>query len=326
MTTVTTAMRVMRVMRVMRAMTVMTALRPGPELPPWLQRMLPQRRFLYTLREGPDAGRALHFIDHGAGPTALLLHGNPTWSFLWRGVIAGLPGMRCVAPDLLGFGLSDKPRHAREHTVDRHADAIAELVRALDLRDVVLVAQDWGGPLGVAVAARLPERFVGVVLANTAVLVPRVPRGTWFHRIARVPVLGELLFRGLGLPQGALWIAQGERSSISGEVAAAYRWPLRRLADRAGPLALARMVPNGPKHPSLPALRRGEAWIRGFTGPMALVWGERDPVLGKALRRHVEAFPRAAVTRTQAGHFLQEEVPAALAAAVHDVVARAGLG
>lgn len=296
--------------------------RPGPMLPPFLRRLLPQRRLMYTLRSGADAGRELHFIDHGEGPTVLLLHGNPTWSFLWRRVIERLPHMRCVAPDLLGFGLSSKPRDAAEHTVDRHADAIAELVSALDLRDVVLVAQDWGGPLGVAVAARLPDRFVGVVLANTAVLVPRMPRGTWFHHIARVPGLGELLFRGLGLPQSALWIAQGDRRSISGEVAAAYRWPLCHLVDRAGPLALARMVPNGPTHPSLPALRRGEAWIRGFSGPMALVWGERDPVLGKGLRRHVEAFPQATVTRTQAGHFLQEEVPDELAAAVRDVVAR----
>lgn len=300
-------------------------LRPAPDLPAPLRRLLPLRRFLYTLRDGPDAGRRLHFIDHGEGPTVLLLHGNPTWSFLWREVIARLPAARCVAPDLLGFGLSSKPGHAHEHTVERHADAIAELVLALDLRQIVLVAQDWGGAIGVAVGARLPDRFAGVVLANTAVLVPRIPRGTWFHRLARVPVLAELLFRGLGLPQSALWLAQGDRGSIRGEVAAAYRWPLRRLADRAGPLALARMVPSRADHPSLPALREGEAWIRGFAGPMALVWGERDPILGKALRRHIEAFPRATVTRTQAGHFLQEEVPDELAAAVRDVIARAGL-
>lgn len=302
-------------------------LRPAPDLPAQLRRELPLRRFLYTLQHGPDAGRDLHFIDHGepAAPVALLLHGNPTWSFLWRKVIAGLPRMRCVAPDLLGFGLSSKPPALADHSVDRHADAIAELVTTLDLRRVVLVAQDWGGPIGAAVGARLPDRFAGVVLANTSVLVPGHPRGTWFHRFARVPVVADLVFRGLGFPQGALWIAQGDRASIKGEVAAAYRWPLRRLADRAGPLALARMVPSSAAHPSIPALRRAEAWIRGFTGPMALVWGERDPILGKALRRHVEAFPAATVTRTQAGHFLQEEVPDEIAAAVRDVARRAGL-
>ena len=305
----------------------MPELRPAPDLPASLRRLLPLRRFLYTLQHGPDAGRDLHFIDHGdrGGPVALLLHGNPTWSFLWREVIARLPQMRCVAPDLLGFGLSSKPPRLADHSLDRHADAIAELVLALDLQRVVLVAQDWGGPIGAAVGARLAERFAGVVLANTSVLVPRHPRGTWFHRLARAPLLSDLLFRGLGLPQGALWFAQGDRGSIRGAVAAAYRWPLRRLADRAGPLALARMVPSGPDHPSVAPLRRGEAWIRGFTGPMALVWGERDPLLGKVLRRHVEAFPAAAVTRTRAGHFLQEEVPAELAAAALDVARRAGL-
>jgi haloalkane dehalogenase len=83
------------------------------------------------------------------------------------------------------------------------------------------------------------------------------------------------------------------------------------------------MVPNGPRHPSVPALRRGEAWATGFEGPMALVWGLRDPILGRALRRHERAFPRAAVTRLEnAGHFLQEEAPEALAAAVEDVAAR----
>jgi pimeloyl-ACP methyl ester carboxylesterase len=192
----------------------------------------------------------------------------------------------------------------------------------------VLVGQDWGGALAAALGARVPERVAGVVLANTSVLLPSRPRGTWFHRLARVPGISELLFRGLGLPQAALWVAQGDRGSIRGDVARAYRWPLRRLADNAAPLALARMVPGGPGHPSVPALRRGEAWIRGFNdqgGPIALVWGERDPILGKALARHAEAFPRATVTRTQAGHFLQEEVPEALAAAIVDVARRAGL-
>jgi haloalkane dehalogenase len=302
-------------------------LRPAPELPPLIARRLPQRRFLYTLRRGPDAGRDLHLVDHGppGAPAALLLHGNPTWSFLWRKVIAGLPQLRCVAPDLLGLGLSSKPRDPAEHTVDRHADAIAELAEALDLRRLVLVGQDWGGPIAAAVGARLPDRVAGLVLANTAVLVPERPRGALFHRLARVRGLAEFLFIRLGVPQTVMALVQGDRASIAGEVAAAYRWPLRRAEDRVAPLALARMVPGGPDHPSLPALRRGEAWARGFAGPVALVWGERDPILGRALARHARAFPQATVTRTDAGHFLQEEVPAALAEAIVDVAARAGL-
>lgn len=296
-----------------------------PVLPAWLAAQFSFERRVVTLADG----RTIHAVDHGprAAPVALMIHGNPTWSFLWRRVIAALPELRCVAPDLLGFGLSSR-LSAGEHSVDRHADALAQLVTALALDRFVLVGQDWGGPLCTALAARLPQRVAGVVVGNTSVLVPERWRGTWFHRFARVPVVSDLVFRGLGFPQNILWTAQGDRASIAGPVARAYRWPLRHMSDRSGPLALARMVPDAPHHPSVPALRRGEAWLREFHaggGPLAFVWGERDPILGRALARHVRAFPGAPVTRTAAGHFLQEEVPAALAAAIRDVAVRAGM-
>ena len=296
-----------------------------PPLPGFLIPHLPFRRSVYVLETGPDAGRRVHFIDHGdpaARPVAML-HGNPTWSFLWRKVIARLPGFRCVAPDLLGLGLSDRLPRIQDHSVERHGMAMAELVEKLGLQGVILVAQDWGGPIAAQVGARLPERIAGVVLGNTAVSVPDHPKGTWFHRFARMPVISDLAFRGLGVPQTVMGRVQGDRRSIRGEVARAYRWPLRTWQDRVAPLALARMVPDGPDHPSVPALRRGEAWIRSFEGPMALVWGMKDPILGRALGRHERAFPQAPVTRTGAGHFLQEEVPEVLAAAVEDVARRA---
>ena len=131
-----------------------------------------------------------------------------------------------------------------------------------------------------------------------------------------------LAFKLLGFPQNVLWSVQGSKRSIRGKVSRAYRWPLQRRSDRVGPLALARMVPDSVAHPAIDELRRGEAWMRAFRGPMALVWGTRDPILGKALRRHEEAFPNAPVTLTQAGHFLQEEVPEALASAIEGVLQR----
>ena len=297
-----------------------------PSLPDFLQPLLPVHRAAYVLQSGPDAGRRIHFIDQG-DPSArpvLLLHGNPTWSFLWRQVIALLPGFRCVAPDLLGLGLSDRLPQIADHTVERHGAAMAELVEALDLRGIILAGQDWGGPIAAQVGARMPERIAGLVLANTAVTLPHRPRGTLFHKFARVPVVSDLVFRGCGFPQNVLWTVQGDRRSIRGEVARAYRWPLRSWRDRVAPLALARMVPSGPDHPSMPALRRGEVWIDSFSGPVALVWGLRDPILGRALRHLERTFPQAPVTRTAAGHFLQEEVPDALSAAVEDVGRRAG--
>ncbi|MEA2601824.1 MAG: cis-3-alkyl-4-acyloxetan-2-one decarboxylase [Acidobacteriota bacterium] len=295
-----------------------------PPLPGFLAPLLPFRRAVHILQSGPDAGRRIHLIDEGdpAGRPVLMLHGNPTWSFLWRQVIALLPGFRCVAPDLLGLGLSDRLPRIADHTVDRHGAAMAEVVEALDLRGVILVGQDWGGPIAAQVGARMPERIAGLVLANTAVTLPTHPKGTLFHRFARVPGVSDLVFRGLGFPQNVLGAIQGDKRSIRGAVSRAYRWPLRTWRDRVAPLALARMVPDGPDHPSMPALRRGEEWVVSFRGPAALVWGMRDPILGKALRHLERALPDAPVTRTAAGHFLQEEVPSELAGAVADAAQR----
>lgn len=298
---------------------------PPPGLLAFLQPHLPLRRAAYALQTEPDSGRRLHFIDHGdpGARPVVMIHGNPTWSFLWRKVIALLPAYRCVAPDLLGLGFSDRLPRLEDHSVDRHGAAIAELVEALDLRGVILMGQDWGGPIAAQVGARLPERIAGLVLSNTAVVLPAYPRGTWFHKFARVPGLSDLVFRGLGIPQNVLGRVQGDRRSIRGDVARAYRWPLRSWKDRGTPLALARMVPDGPDHPSMPALGRGEAWVRAFAGPISLVWGMADPIMGPALKRHERELPGARVTQTRAGHFLQEEVPEELAAAVEAAAAGA---
>lgn len=282
----------------------------------------------YELTRGPDAGRELHFVDEGDAnaPAVVMLHGNPTWSFAWRKVIGRLPHHRRLAPDLLGLGLSSRLPRMKDHTIARHADALAEWVEALELPRFVLVVQDWGGPIGASLAARVPERIAGVVLANTSVVVPERFKATAFHRFARMPYVSEAVFIGLGFPQNAMRWAQGDRRSIRGKVARAYQWPLRRFSDRIAPLALARLVPDSPAHPSMDELRRGWSFLESFDGPVHLVWGTRDPILGRALGRHERAFPRAPVTLTEAGHFLQEEVPDALAAAIEGVWQRAGTG
>ena len=286
-----------------------------PELPEFIENQFPFRRRSYRLESGSYAGKALHFVDEGneSARPVLLLHGNPTWSFLWRKVIAKLDGFRCIAPDLMGLGFSDRIARIEDHSLANHTEAVVELVVALDLDRIVLVVQDWGGPIGACVAAKLRERFDGVVIGNTAILIPERLKGTAFHRFSRVPILSDLVFRGLGFPQNILHRVQGDRQSIRGEVARAYREPLRRWRDRVAPLALARMVPDHPEHPSVIALREGEAWLVGFEGPMSLVWGMNDPILGRALKRHERTLTNAHVIRTQAGHFLQEEVPDVLA-------------
>ncbi|MBK6916001.1 MAG: alpha/beta fold hydrolase [Deltaproteobacteria bacterium] len=297
----------------------------APPLPQRLAELMPLPRGDFELERGRHAGREIHYVD--AGPrdadAIVMIHGNPTWSFLWRKVIAALPQRRCVAPDLLGFGLSSRLPHLADHTVDGHADAIAQVLEALQLRSFVLVGQDWGGPIAACVGARLPDRVRGLVFANTSVVVPERPKGTWFHRFARMRGISEVAFIGLGMPQRVLWSVQGDRSSMRGATGSAYTWPLRRFRDRVGPLALARMVPDSIAHPSVDALRRGQAFVAGFGGPAALVWGTKDPILGRALERHRRLLPQAEVTVTQAGHFLQEEVPEALVTAIEGVWRRA---
>ena len=234
--------------------------------------------------------------------------------------------LRLVLPDLAGLGLSEKPRDPAFHTLENHARVVGALLDALAPGPLVLVLHDWGGPIGLAAMADRPGRLAGLVVTNTGVGPPRpTTRPTRFHRFANLPVVSDVAFKLLGLPQNALHLAQHDRASIRGDVARAYAWPLRHLRDRVAPLALARMVPIREGHPSIAPLRRSLAVATSFEGPAAIVWGEKDPVLGRALRGVAEAMPRATVTRVAAGHYLQEETPGPIADAVRDVARRAGL-
>jgi pimeloyl-ACP methyl ester carboxylesterase len=295
----------------------------APPLPAFIAREVPFRRRLVEA-----GGLRLHVMEAGEGAPVVLLHGNPTWGYLWRKVAARLQSapLRLVMPDLAGLGLSDKPRDPAFHTLENHARIVGELLDAVVHGPLVLVLHDWGGPIGLAALADRPGRLAGLVVTNTGVGPPReAARPTRFHRFANFPGASDVAFRLLGFPQNALHLAQADRRSISGDVARAYRWPLRHLADRVAPLALARMVPIRADHPSIPALRRALAVATGFEGPAAIVWGERDPVLGRALRGVAEALPRATVTRVVAGHYPQEEAPGPIADAILDVARRAGL-
>jgi pimeloyl-ACP methyl ester carboxylesterase len=286
--------------------------RTPPALPPWLEATMP-----FSRRVAVIDGAAVHFVDHGEGPATLLVHGNPAWSFLWRKVIRALPGQRAIAPDLVGFGLSDKPRSLRWHTVERHVQTLIALVDGLGYPGSWLVAgQDWGGPIGLGVARHLDARgkLAGLLLGNTAVLPPRRPvRATSFHQFSHLPLISELAFVGLGFPVPWMSGVQAEPGSIGRLERRAYRHPFRRWRDRAGPLALARMVPHRDGHPSVPLLDEIGNWALSYRGPVSLVWGRRDPILARALRRHQQAWPHATVREVEAGHFLQEEVPEVLA-------------
>jgi haloalkane dehalogenase len=263
-------------------------------------------------------GVGMHVMSRGVGQPVVALHGNPTWGFLWRKVAAALDPtrFRVVTIDLAGLGYSDRVPD-REHTIDLHAARVGGVIDRLGLDDVVFVGQDWGGPIGLRALSHRADRVRGLVLTNTVAGPPRPGfRRSGFHRLAQTRWLGEAVFRGLGFPQVALWLAQADRSSISGDVAEAYRAPLRGLSQNAAPLALARMVPDGPEHASIEPLARCWEFVLGFGGPVALPWGVRDPILGSVVGHLERSLPGARVSRHEAGHFSPEEIPGPIAEAV----------
>ncbi len=274
----------------------------------------------------------MHVLEWGpaTGPAIVMLHGNPTWGFLWRKVVAAIRSrkdgdeLRLIVPDLIGLGLSSKPG-MEAHTLEHHGQWLGTVLDDIVPGPLVLVAQDWGGPIGLLAMASRLSRLRGLVLGNTAISPPHDKfKPTLFHRLSQLPIASDLLFVRLGFPLRQLHLSQGDRSSIRGDVAKAYRWPLASREDRAAPLALARMVPNSKDaHPSIPALQITDQVFESVKVPISLVWGMKDPILGRVINHLERMRPDAKITRTQAGHFLQEEVPDLLADEILDVASRA---
>jgi cis-3-alkyl-4-acyloxetan-2-one decarboxylase len=293
----------------------------APPLPDFIARQLPAGIRRYSVKPGPFRMHVMELGPEDARPV-LMLHGNPTWGFLYRYVAEALRSepLRLIMPDLVGLGFSDKPVHEHVHRLEAHAAWLGGLVDGLGLEQLVFVGQDWGGPIGLRALADRPERLGGLVLLNTVVGPPRPDfKPTAFHRFSRMPLVSDLVFRYGRFPQVALWTAQGDKRSIRGDVARAYRYPLHVLEDNLAPLALARMVPDSLEHPSIEPLRRCQALIESFQGPAEIVWGDLDPILGGVRSWIEKLLPAARVTRTRGGHFLQEEAPAEIAAAIRRV-------
>ncbi len=255
----------------------------------------------------------MHYVEKGSGPVVLCLHGNPTWSFLYRDFVKGLSGSaRVVAPDLIGFGLSSKPSRVDDYSIEAHIDDVSALIEARNLRDITLVVQDWGGPIGIGAAMRHPDRIKAIVAMNTIAYVPG--DGDWKPplplRVMQRPVVGELLVQGFGVfnRQIVQMALNGGRNGQDDVVLAAYDRVQGNWQERAGTLAFPRWLPSGPDHPVVPLLSRQDDFLRGFAGPVLLVWGLRDPVFGSELAAWRERFPKAQVLELpDAGHYLQED-------------------
>ncbi len=249
------------------------------------------------------------------GPPALLLHGEPSWSFLWRTTIPPLAaaGYRCVAPDLVGFGRSDKPAEVADHSYARHVEWVRALAfDVLDLRGVTLVCQDWGGLVGLRLVAEHPDRFAAVVAANTGLPTGDVDMPAVWWRFRRA------VERATELDVARL-VASGCATPLPPPVAAAYDAPYPDESFKAGPRAMPLLVPTRPDDPATGANRAAWAALERLDVPLLCAFSDGDPIT-IGMRPLLEALPgargRAHPVIRGAGHFLQEDAGPELAAAV----------
>jgi cis-3-alkyl-4-acyloxetan-2-one decarboxylase len=268
---------------------------------------------------GP-ADMLIHYVDEGPRDAAPLLfaHGNPTWSYLWRRQIADLSaqGHRCLAFDHMGFGRSDKPPHLSVYTLRAHVDNAIALVDALDLRDVVLVAHDWGGPIGLGAVLERRDRLRALVLMNTWAweLPSFLPP---FIREFRTEGLGEILALGGNLFVESIPGGMARRD-IDPVMMEAYRAPFPDYWSRAGMLAFQREIPLTERDRSARLMGSIHERLPELDVPVLLVWGLRDRVFQPVfLEQWRELFPAArTVELDDAGHFLVEDRPGAVTEAI----------
>lgn len=272
---------------------------------------------------GDGGSLRVHYLDEGDGSagTMLLLHGEPSWSYLYRRMVPLLAGrgLRCVVPDLVGFGRSDKPADRAEYTYARHVEWIRQLVfDELDLRDITLFGQDWGGLIGLRLVAAGPERFARVVAANTGLPTGDQPMSeafmNWQRYSQQVP----------SLPIGRI-VAGGCATSLEPEVVAAYEAPFPDESYKEGAREFPSLVPTRPDDPASEDNRRAWGVLETYEKPFLCAFSDSDPITRGGDRVFRERVPGARqrdhVTIAGGGHFLQEDRGPELAEVIADFVA-----
>jgi haloalkane dehalogenase len=273
---------------------------------------------------GDDDGGLLRigYVEDGPddGATVLLLHGEPSWSFLYRRMIPVLTGagLHVVAPDLVGFGRSDKPARQEDHTYARHVDWLREaLFDRLDLRDVTLVCQDWGGLLGLRLVAEHPGRFARVVAANTGLPTGDHPMSEAFLAWQRFATTAPAFDVGR-------IVQNGTATELPGDVVAAYDAPFPDDSFKAGARVFPALVPTRPDDPAAVANRAAWESLARFDRPFLTAFSDGDPITGGGDRVFQQVVPGARglphPTLVGGGHFLQEDVGPELARVVVDLI------
>ncbi len=253
-----------------------------------------------------------HFVDDGPRTNAravLMLHGNPTWSFYYRNVINALKGEhRCIVPDHMGCGLSDKPQDY-PYTLQQHIANVRSLIERLDVKELDLVLHDWGGAIGMGLAMQIPERIRRIVVLNTAAfLSPRIP---FRIDICRTPVLGDFAIRGLNaFAKAALFMAVARREKLTPEIKDGLLLPYDSWENRVAILRFVQDIPMTPRHPTWKLMQDIEAALPQFKNrKMMICWGMKDWCFDKSfLRTWREKFPDAEVNEfADAGHYVLED-------------------
>ncbi len=266
------------------------------------------------LANGADVALRLHYIDEGPQTAApiLLLHGEPSWSYLYRKMIAILvaQGHRVIAPDLIGFGRSDKPSQTSDYSYERHVGWIKSFLRELDLRNITLVCQDWGGLIGLRIVADLPEIFARVVAANTGLPTGEETPNEAFKQWQKYSQLSPDFEIGKIVSQGCV-------NRLKPNQIDAYNAPFPSDAYKAGARIFPSLVPTSPESPG--ASENKKAWrvLRSWNKPFLTAFSDSDPITAGADKIMQKLIPgcceQSHVTIQGGGHFLQEDCGEALA-------------
>jgi haloalkane dehalogenase len=265
--------------------------------------------FPYAARRAEIDGVGIAYVDEGEGPPVWFMHGEPTWSYLWRDVLAEVvsAGHRCIAPDLAGFGRSDKPEELGWYSYDRHVALMAGLLERLDLRDLTMVVHDWGGPIGLRLAVEHPDRIARLVILDTGLF-------TGEQRMSPAwEAFRDFVERTEDLPISML-VDGGTGRALTDHQKAVYDAPFETPAAKAGARAFPLLIPTTPDAPGAAEGRAVLEALRTDPRPRLILWAEADPVIPLETGRRFAAAIGAPEPEViaGAGHFLQEDAGAAI--------------
>jgi haloalkane dehalogenase len=249
-------------------------------------------------------GLRMHYVDEGEGTPVLMLHGEPTWAYLYRKLIPTIAGAaRAVAPDYFGFGRSDKPTRIEDYSYDFHCASIERFADELDLRDATVVVQDWGGPIGLRLAVERPDRIARLVILNTGIGAGRAPSPEWLRFREFVRRVGADLVPGQLIRISCV-------TDPGDDVIDAYNAPFPTPESKAGVLAFPELVPTEVDHPSAPKMLEVRDALTRWERPALVLFSDSDPIFSPAAAERLAArIPGAGPAEivAGAGHFLQEE-------------------